>query len=139
MDSEFLFVYGTLRRGADTAPARRLAATAEYAGAGAVRGALFAVGAGSYPGLAVRSSEQTASEVVGDLYRVGGDAKLLRWLDDYEGIPLDGSIGEYRRVILPVHLLGKPEAVYAWAYEYLPPCDPARRILSGDWLHRISS
>ena len=138
MDSEFLFVYGTLRRGADTAQARRLVLAAEYIGIGAVSGALYAVGGGSYPGLAVQSAGQTASEVVGDLYHTGGDADLLRWLDDYEGIPLDGTPGEYQRIILPVHLPGRPEPVRAWAYAYLPPCHLARRIASGDWLNRTS-
>ena len=137
MDCDCRFGYGTLRRGADTVPAHRLAAAAVCLGAGAVRGALYSVGAGTYPGLVIPPDGRPAAEVVGDLYRV--DASLLRWLDDYEGIQPAGPPGEYRRTIVSVRLPGQLEPVRAWTYEYLLPGDATRRIASGDWLNRVSS
>jgi gamma-glutamylcyclotransferase (GGCT)/AIG2-like uncharacterized protein YtfP len=129
-----LFVYGTLRAGSNTPLAQRLAREASYAGVAHFRGRLYDLG--RYPG-AVPSSF-VGDRVVGDLYRLRRPA-LLRRLDGYEGcIGETGRGQEYRRVLMPVVLVGTATTVEAWVYLYQRPAACRRRIESGDWLARFN-
>jgi gamma-glutamylcyclotransferase (GGCT)/AIG2-like uncharacterized protein YtfP len=123
---EWVFVYGTLRRGGSNAFRMN---GAEFVSAGKAGGAMFVIS--WYPGL-VLDMEQ--GHVLGDLYRVGPEQ--LAALDEFEGLAageLEGS--EYRRVKTEVILLDNPYgAVDAWVWEWKGKVDPSRKVLSGDWM-----
>jgi gamma-glutamylcyclotransferase (GGCT)/AIG2-like uncharacterized protein YtfP len=120
---ELVFVYGTLRRGGSNAFRMK---DAEFVGAATVRGVLYSIS--WYPGLVIDGS---AGAVTGDLYLV--DPELLRELDAFEGISANEIEGaEYRRVRVPATADGR--RIEAWAYEWIGPVDPARKVGSGDWL-----
>src|SRR5713226_7977498 len=87
-----LFVYGTLRRGAQNEFARLLREQADLIGAGRVRGTLYDLD--DYPGLVVPANTQRW--VRGEVYRMK-DRKLLAALDEYEG-------DEFERVTLDAML-----------------------------------
>ena len=124
---EWVFVYGTLRRGGSNAfrmEGARFISTAK------VEGALYAIS--WYPGL-IRGKD--FGYVIGEVYQVGPEQ--MRALDEFEGLSageIEGS--EYRRVKVPVFLDGIPfeGRRLAWAYEWKGPVDDEKRIGSGDWL-----
>ncbi|WP_193214394.1 gamma-glutamylcyclotransferase family protein [Luteolibacter marinus] len=123
--SELVFVYGTLRRGGSNAFRME---GAEFVGEGFVRGYLYAIS--WYPGLVL---DEGAGKVRGDVFKVG--PKLLRELDEFEGLSageLQG--GEYRRLKSEV-LLGPGESCSAWVFEWVAAVEPMKVIPSGDWLH----
>ena len=115
-----LFVYGTLRLGAQNEYASRLAERARFVGKARIRGQLFRVL--HYPALAPPQSDQ--DWVVGDVFEGFAD-DLMRQLDAYEG-------AEYTRNIAEVTLDdGRKLAVYV--YLYALPTDRLVRIESGEW------
>lgn len=77
---EFLFVYGSLRKGADFEKARMLDGMAIHRGAGYAIGRLYLID--WYPGFV--PSDDAAERVRGDLFALDDDA-LLAALDAYEG------------------------------------------------------
>lgn len=124
---DFVFVYGTLRRGGSNA--FRMDG-AQFIGKGRVEGKLYVIS--WYPGLV---SGRDLGWVNGDVFCVGPEQ--MRTLDEFEGLAageIEGS--EYRRVKVPLLLEGIPheETHYAWVYEWKGPGDEARRVRSGDWL-----
>lgn len=125
-NGELVFVYGTLRRGGSNA--FRMDG-AEFVASGKAGGAMFVIS--WYPGLVLDAAQ---GQVLGDLYRVRPEQ--LATLDEFEGLAageLEGS--EYRRVKTEVILLEKPYgSVDAWVWEWKGDVNPAKRILSGDWM-----
>jgi gamma-glutamylcyclotransferase (GGCT)/AIG2-like uncharacterized protein YtfP len=117
-----LFVYGTLRRGADTQWSRFLASTARFEGPARTRGLLFQLG--SYPGMIAH--QEGAAWVVGEVHSLYDSASVLAKLDAYEG-------SEFERRAVDV-FLESGQAIRAWTYVYV--LDPRRlpQILSGDFL-----
>ena len=83
--SSLLFVYGTLRRGGE---GHRLLQRrgVVYVGKGIVAGELYDLG--SYPG--ALKSQDLASRVVGEVYRLSNATQALQRLDEYEGVRPSG-------------------------------------------------
>ena len=104
---ELLFVYGTLRRGAQRGGfAARLEAEADWLGAARIRGRLYQVHP-DYPGMAEAEGED--EWVAGEVWEFA-DPALWAALDQYEG-------EEYVRVRRPVTMAnGEPRE--AWVYLY---------------------
>ncbi len=125
-ESELVFVYGTLRRGASNAFRME---GAEFVACGEIAGMLFRVS--WYPGLVLGPD---AGRVAGDLFRLS-PAKL-RELDEYEGLAADEVEGsEYRRVRTAVLALdGSGRSWEAWVWEWTGPVDRDKIIASGDWM-----
>jgi gamma-glutamylcyclotransferase (GGCT)/AIG2-like uncharacterized protein YtfP len=125
-----LFVYGTLRPGADTAMARWLGSRAHEARAATVPGRLIAIkgGTGWFPAL-VRGRPWERCH--GTLIRVALEPGDLARLDRYEG-------PEYRREARRVHVVGGP-AVAATVYRWRGAA-PANSLAipSGDFLSWIA-
>lgn len=122
-----LFVYGTLRSGAETpeAMAVLLRRAAARAGPARIRARLF--DAGGFPA----AVPAEGSEVVGELLRLRRPARTLAVLDRYEGC--GGEDPLFRRATAAV----RPEEGdrrTAWVYFWDRPVEGLRQIPSGDWL-----
>jgi gamma-glutamylcyclotransferase (GGCT)/AIG2-like uncharacterized protein YtfP len=124
---EWVFVYGTLRRGASES-ARM--GDAKWIGKRLATGRLLC--AGNHPAL-VRSPDPI-SVVDGDLYRVSNH--LLAELDGYHGLNsgrLEGAnYARVRRVVSEHGYHAKSSG--AWTWVWMGPTAGAEEVKSGDWL-----
>ena len=132
MNSDRLFVYGTLMHGFDHPMAQLLSRSADFIGEARCRGRLYLIR--HYPGLV--PSDDPGDLVSGELYRLRQPEALLRELDMYEacgeGI---AEPTEYVRRMLPLTLAD--EAVSeAWTYIYNWPVAGLPRIASGRFLEK---
>ncbi len=124
-DGPLLFVYGTLRPGAEGQGApmmQALVARSTHVGRGDVRGTLYSID--WFPGMV--ESTRTDDRVIGDVLRLPNDEGLLAELDAYEGV-------DYARLATTV-TMANGEAIAAWTYVWIGALDGARRIESGDFL-----
>lgn len=80
MKAEYLFVYGTLRRGCSCEVAHLLERHADFVGEGRYQGRLYKVD--YYPG--VVPSENQEDQVPGDIYRLPEPSSVLSQIDQYE-------------------------------------------------------
>lgn len=128
-DSSLLFVYGTLRRGAERHDLLQKL-RARYIGKGSVAGELFDLG--PFPG-AIKRGARSRKRVAGELYRLADASRALKVLDEYEGVR-SGEVAAalYRRDVVEVWRPGG-ERASAWIYWLSPPPPGARRIESGDY------
>ncbi|MGD9869250.1 MAG: gamma-glutamylcyclotransferase [Hyphomicrobiales bacterium] len=130
-----LFVYGSLLSGARHAMGARLRAAAALAGAAAMPGRLYDLGA--YPG-AVHDSDARGI-VVGELWALRRPGLLLRQLDLYEGCaPGQPEPHAFRREVAGVVLMGN-RALPAWVYLWTGGPAGRRPVAGGDWLVHVSA
>lgn len=130
--SEYLFVYGTLRRGAGHAMAAVLAANSTPVGRAFFQGRLYRVS--WYPGAV--PSEAGGDRIVGDVFALDADSAegLLSQLDEYEEArPAPGVPALYRRERRPVARADGRE-IDAWIYLFNLETAGLERIASGDFL-----
>ncbi|HBA66105.1 MAG TPA: gamma-glutamylcyclotransferase, partial [Methylococcaceae bacterium] len=128
--TNYLFVYGTLRRHHGHPMSHWLSQCADWIGAGFFQGKLFNLG--EYPG--VIKSDNAGDRVLGDIYRIGRPKMILATLDRYEQCSIrDPRPHEYRRSIEPV-MLDKGKTLNAWVYLYNRPIKDHICITSGDYL-----
>jgi gamma-glutamylcyclotransferase (GGCT)/AIG2-like uncharacterized protein YtfP len=131
IQTDLLFVYGTLRRGSDHENAARLARESSWLGNATLVGTLYRVT--WHPAL-VLEGEDT---VIGDLLRLTDPAVSLPWLDAFESCgPDDPPPHDYRREIATV--MTADGAVDAMVYVWNLPLDGLERIAGGDWLEAHS-
>jgi len=121
---EFVFVYGTLRRGGSN---HFRMDGAEFITEGRISGKLYRIS--WYPGLVL---DAAGDDIVGEVYSV--DLEMLGNLDAFEGV----SAGEtedsgYRRVRTTV-TRADGEILSAWVWEWLGAVDERQRLGHGDWL-----
>jgi gamma-glutamylcyclotransferase (GGCT)/AIG2-like uncharacterized protein YtfP len=111
LGTDFLFVYGTLRRGFPLHHhLRRMGA--EFVAAGKVQAELFDLG--KFPG--ARKSTKPGKTVEGELYRLHGTANALKVLDQVEGFsPRNPEKSLFQRATTEVVLPNK-ERRLAWVY-----------------------
>ena len=125
----YLFVYGTLRRGAGHPSHSLLTGGTELVGRGHMNGLLYEVD--GYPGAV--SSYVEGEYVVGEIYRLLEPEAVLAALDDYEEAGESyAEPREYRRDRVMVKLEDGKEMV-AWCYLYNRPTAGLRLIPGGDW------
>jgi gamma-glutamylcyclotransferase (GGCT)/AIG2-like uncharacterized protein YtfP len=130
MNSDRLFVYGTLMRGFDHPMAKLLSRSADFIGEARCRGRLYLVK--HYPGLVL--SDDPSDFVFGELYRLCAPQELLREFDMYEACGEGfAQPTEYIRRMLSVTRDGGA-ASEAWTYVYNWPVDRLPRIVSGRFL-----
>lgn len=130
-DCSFLFVYGTLRRGAGHDMGRWLDAHPEWCGPAVCAPAqLYCVD--WYPALV--PGREASEGVAGDLYRLHDADALWPVLDHFEGVAGNDDDEYLRRISEVVAENGRQVA--AWAYWYRRPVGELPRIVSGDWLRR---
>lgn len=118
--SEFLFVYGTLKRGIANPWSRRLWAQARFAGCGTLPGKLYDLG--PYP--AFVEDDGAAAEVHGEVAELD-DPAVLEQLDRYEG-------SQYERVLRQVRMEDGSSRP-AWVYVFRRAPLRARLIPEGRW------
>jgi gamma-glutamylcyclotransferase (GGCT)/AIG2-like uncharacterized protein YtfP len=131
MNSDRLFVYGTLMRGFDHPMAQLLSRSADFIGEARCRGRLYLVK--HYPGLV--PSDDADDIVFGELYRLHRPAELLREFDMYEACGEGfAEPTEYVRRMLPV--TRDDGTREAWTYLYNWPVTHLRRIASGRFMEK---
>ena len=122
---DYLFVYGTLRRG-ESSDLSRNHLQVDYIGEDKINGELFNLG--WYAGVRdatddeIKSFDPEGHVVVGDVFRIR-DQGIVPHLDAYEGYPT-----LYNRVRVKTE---RDRTV--WVYTYNPATAPDRLIPSGDW------
>ena len=129
MSLEYIFVYGTLRSDCGGILAHWLPQHSEFVGTGFFQGTLFEVN--RYPG--VVPCIETQNQVLGEVYRLDDQGRILARLDDYE--ECSGRFPaphEYTRVKAKIILL-EGGIVSAWVYVYTLPVDRLEQIRSGDY------
>lgn len=111
MLTDYLFVYGTLKRGGHN---HRLLATAAFVGDARTERRFRLIDCGPYP--AMLEHADAPLEIRGELYRI--TASLLPSLDELED---EGKL--YRRVTIPIAYVDNAGAgnasVVAWTYLWL--------------------
>jgi len=128
LETDKLFVYGTLRRGFD--PHEYLRSSARFLGKGRIAGRLYDLG--EFPGAI--PSALPGEEIKGELYELSDLGRQLKALDAYEEFdPIHPDKSLFVRQRVDVRL-ENGESLKAWTY-FLPQ-EPAkaRRIRSGDYL-----
>jgi gamma-glutamylcyclotransferase (GGCT)/AIG2-like uncharacterized protein YtfP len=132
---DHLFVYGTLRAESGHPMARRLRVGAKLLGRGTAPGSLYDFG--EYPGAIF--APDAKYRVIGDVFKLGSNPRLLADLDKYEGIAGDDEKNEgheakglFERIEVAVKL-DSGEMVEAWTYA-LKDAPRARLIGAGDFL-----
>lgn len=108
---DYLFVYGTLRKGYDSPVKEQVDAGMEWIGQAKVKAVLYDMG--TFPG-AVKSSGM--SEVLGDVYQVNDPKVIFNILDRYEGYrENDPENSEYIRVKTNVQM-NNGKKLSVWIY-----------------------
>lgn len=126
--SNYLFVYGTLRRNSRHPMARRLAAIARHVGAAQIAGRLYHLG--RFPGL--NKPRSAADWVQGDVYELGAHPEAtLAEMDAYENAESPPPT-PYERQLAPVQLGDRELA--AWVYWYRGDVREEQFIASGCWI-----
>jgi gamma-glutamylcyclotransferase (GGCT)/AIG2-like uncharacterized protein YtfP len=129
--SHYVFVYGSLRRGFQSAAYEYISRYFNFFGEAKVKGKLFDLG--EYPG-AVPTHED--SFITGELYIVKTDSEFswaIAQLDDYEGVLVEPNEKPlYRREIADIYV--NDAIVPAWVYWYNGVVSDKPVVTSGDIL-----
>ena len=131
--SEFLFVYGTLRRDINSPMAELLAGDTVFVSQAMMQGRLYEVD--HYPGVIESGGDD--DKVFGEVYQILDAKALFAKLDDYE--ECSGRFAqphEYVRKLLPV-VLGNGVVLETWCYVYNHDTRGLERLISGDYLQHI--
>lgn len=129
MQDEFIFVYGTLRRGCTTGAHATYLADARFIDCAKIHGKLFRVS--YYPALVV---DEHADWVVGEVYQLPSAEQLAR-LDAYEECTYPAvPEQEYQRLRVQVQTAAG-DYLSVWVYAYQRTCKGLELIASGDFLN----
>lgn len=118
--TEYLFVYGTLKRGHQLKEGNNLLKGSNFIGFGKINGNLFNLGA--YPGLIISKSDD--SWVFGEVFELRNPAKTFRIIDQYEG-------DDYVRVLEEVFV--KDEILTCWVYMFIGNTSGLKKIEGGNY------
>lgn len=129
-DSDFLFVYGTLRRAFKHPQHKIISINADFFSAAYMPGDLYEVN--GYPGAIYRP--QSHAKIVGELYKIKQHGPLFSHLDEYEQCSACyAEPHEYVRQCCPVFSTKK--TVLAWVYLYNHSLQHLQKITDGNYLH----
>jgi gamma-glutamylcyclotransferase (GGCT)/AIG2-like uncharacterized protein YtfP len=124
-----LFVYGTLRAESAHPMAHRLRVAAKLLGRGHAPGLLYDLG--TYAAAIFAPDERY--RVIGDVFTLGPNPRLLADLDKYEGVTgVEDADDMFQRIVIEV-ALDRGGSVEAWVYGLKQP-PRARLIGSGDFI-----
>ena len=129
---DYLFVYGTLRRGANHPMHQLLMQNSRFIGMAHFPGTLYQVS--HYP--AVVASANPDEQVLGEVYQLLQPEQTLPQLDKYEECSADfPAPQEYRREMQQV-VLENGDSLIAWVYLYNRSTVGLEQLLSGDFMQR---
>jgi len=132
MESDYLFVYGTLLKDFDSYMSKFLERNSDFIGEGYFNGKLFEV---SWYPAAILSSD-ALEKVFGHIFKIHNNEKTFKILDDYEGIGDNSEFpNEYKRELIDAYL-NSGEIMKVWVYTYNQSTSHLKRILSGDYLNK---
>jgi pyruvate carboxylase len=132
---EYLFVYGTLRRGGGSPFGKLLSEQAALVGLGVFQGTLYDLG--QYPG--VVPSSNPADAVIGEIYVLHNGSYVLVTLYKYEDyLPDQPEHSLYLRRLAPISTR-ENKTLQAWIYLYNGPMTGYKQITTGDYLHYLNS
>ena len=126
--TEYLFVYGTLKRGGKSHGQLVRKRGVRFVGAARIRGELYKLDGESFPG-----AIQTAagdSFVKGHLFALRDPEETLASLDEFEGV----SEGLFRRELVNAWI--RRRRMKAWAYFYARPLMGASLVPTGMYSSR---
>jgi gamma-glutamylcyclotransferase (GGCT)/AIG2-like uncharacterized protein YtfP len=133
--TEFIFVYGTLRKAIAIGSHNILARYGDYVADGYLQGKLYEVN--RYP--AAIESNNRQDKVYGELYQMADSRLVLPELDAYEECtPHYPEPHEYRRKQLAISLCDGG-SVIAWVYIFNHDVSNLIAIKSGDYLHYFNA
>lgn len=133
MMHEFIFVYGTLRKGTATDMHNVFARHSEYFSEGYMQGRLYDVN--GYPG-AIESND-AGERVYGELHKIISSDQVLPLLDEHEECTDKFPVPhEYIRKKLSIKLVNGDELT-AWVYVFNHAISGLIRINSGDYANHI--
>jgi gamma-glutamylcyclotransferase (GGCT)/AIG2-like uncharacterized protein YtfP len=125
--SDYLFVYGTLRRRSGHPMAKYLAQRARFVSVATVVGLLYDLG--RFPGMV--EAPLTPSHVVGDVYQLGATEETLAELDRYENI--ESPLPSYFERGLAEAVLSDGRKMQVMVYWYRGAVDEKLRVTSGNY------
>jgi gamma-glutamylcyclotransferase (GGCT)/AIG2-like uncharacterized protein YtfP len=129
MQTDYIFVYGTLRRASPTGAHDKYLAGATFIASAKIKGRLFRVS--FYPALIV---DAAADWVVGEVYQLVSSEQLAA-LDTYEECSYPAQPDqEYQRRKVEV-LTDVGEYISVWVYAYQHASAHLEFIASGDFLN----
>lgn len=129
MTDQYLFVYGTLLKGADNMMSNYLKSKSTYFQQALMPGSLYKVD--FYPG-AVQEYD-SGRMVLGELYQLHETDKVFEVLDTYEGYdPAEPDRSLFVRK--QVEVFASDQRMESWVYLYNFPTDDLLLIESGDFL-----
>jgi gamma-glutamylcyclotransferase (GGCT)/AIG2-like uncharacterized protein YtfP len=132
MESNYLFVYGTLLKDFESYMSKFLEKNSEFIGTGYFNGKLFEIS--WYPG-AVLSSVPT-DKVFGHIFKILNKEKTIQILDEYEGIVDTAEhLNEYKRELIEAYL-DSNETIKTWVYAYNNSTENLKVIASGNYLKK---
>jgi len=129
MNSEYLFVYGTLQKNSGNEMSKFLAKHSEFIGEGYFHGKLFIVS--WYPGAIL--SDNNLDYVFGSVFKINKPLEVFKILDDYEGIGENYPKPHLFKKELTTIFLQKNTKIKAWVYLYNCSTKNLKQIASGDF------
>jgi|SRR5271154_4964734 len=120
---QYLFVYGTLKRGAKSHQELGRNPGIRFIGEARMRGDLYKLHGEAFPGVVPTSAPNRFVE--GELFALRDPQKTLPELDGFEGV----EDGLFRRQLVDVWVRGR--RLKAWAYLYARPLNGANLIPAG--------
>lgn len=134
MQSNYLFVYGSLLSGFKSPAYEYITRYFELLGPATAPGTLYDLG--DYP---AALPDNSGRKIIGELYRIRNSNQLsyaIAQLDGYEGLnPEAGEVADYRRQLSAV--LYNKEQIHAWVYWYNHAIQDKPLIESGDVLEYL--
>lgn len=130
-NQEFLFVYGTLRKGSNHSTKLFMEKHCDFIAEATFNGKMYDLG--DYPGTVFSNDPNDC--VYGEVYALnnhGGD--LLKYLDKFEGC--DRIVPLFRREFVEVSLVNGPK-INAWIYLYNRSLKGYKEISSGDYIEYL--
>lgn len=134
METNQLFVYGTLLQKIENYASHFLKNNCTVIGAGFITGVLYDIG--HYPGAIYAAESQ--EKVFGEVVLLSNQVEVIGVLDEYEGFePASPEKSEYIRIEVPVQMNEK--IIRTWMYHYNFPIAGYQKIEHGNYLDYLGS
>lgn len=132
LESEYLFVYGTLLKDFDSYMSKFLNKHSEFIGNAYFTGRLYDLG--WYPGAV--ASDNPSERVYGNVFKLKNTDEVFKVLDDYEGVGNTSTYhNEYKRELINAYL-DDGERLKIWVYIYNASTKDLKRIFSGNYMDK---